>query len=106
MDVDFSHDPAVIPTMLRGCQRGSRCRDRIPVRSGWSDGGLAVLPPVPVEVGQPVHGVDARLTVRDCTSGFRAYRATALRAIEPASTTAEGYAFLTELVRSARQAVP
>jgi hypothetical protein len=40
-----------------------------------------------------------RLQVRDCTSGFRAYRASALAAIEPSSTTAEGYAFLTELVR-------
>ena len=35
----------------------------------------------------------------DCTSGFRAYRATSLRAIDPAATTAEGYAFLTELIR-------
>ena len=40
-----------------------------------------------------------RLQVRDCTSGFRAYRAEALRAIDPSSTSAEGYAFLTELVR-------
>ena len=39
------------------------------------------------------------LQVRDCTSGFRAYRAAALRAIDPATTDAEGYAFLTELVR-------
>ncbi len=40
-----------------------------------------------------------RLHIHDCTSGFRAYRASALRAIEPTSTSAEGYAFLTELVR-------
>jgi dolichol-phosphate mannosyltransferase len=40
-----------------------------------------------------------RLPVNDCTSGFRAYRAESLEAIDPASTTAEGYAFLTELVR-------
>jgi dolichol-phosphate mannosyltransferase len=40
-----------------------------------------------------------RLQVRDCTSGFRAYRAGALAAIAPQTTTAEGYAFLTELVR-------
>jgi dolichol-phosphate mannosyltransferase len=40
-----------------------------------------------------------RLPVRDCTSGFRAYRAAPLQAIDPGSTTAEGYAFLTELVR-------
>jgi dolichol-phosphate mannosyltransferase len=37
--------------------------------------------------------------VRDCTSGYRAYRAGALRRIAPSTTTAEGYAFLTELVR-------
>jgi dolichol-phosphate mannosyltransferase len=40
-----------------------------------------------------------KLDVHDCTSGFRAYRADALRDIDPSSTTAEGYAFLTELVR-------
>jgi len=39
------------------------------------------------------------LHVHDCTSGFRAYRSSALRAIQPATTDAEGYAFLTELVR-------
>ena len=39
------------------------------------------------------------LPTRDCTSGFRAYRSPALAAIEPATTGAEGYAFLTELVR-------
>ena len=39
------------------------------------------------------------LRIRDCTSGFRAYRARALRAIDHNSTSAEGYAFLTELVR-------
>src|SRR5690606_8597895 len=39
------------------------------------------------------------LQVRDCTSGFRAYRASALTEIDPTTTTAEGYAFLTELVR-------
>jgi dolichol-phosphate mannosyltransferase len=36
--------------------------------------------------------------VRDCTSGFRAYRASALAGIAPETTKAEGYAFLSELV--------
>ncbi|HUF97355.1 MAG TPA: hypothetical protein VMM60_04440, partial [Ilumatobacter sp.] len=40
-----------------------------------------------------------RLDPHDCTSGFRAYSAAALAAIEPHTTSAEGYAFLTELVR-------
>jgi dolichol-phosphate mannosyltransferase len=39
------------------------------------------------------------LQLRDCTSGFRAYRSDALKRIDPGSTTAEGYAFLTELMR-------
>lgn len=39
------------------------------------------------------------LEPHDCTSGFRAYTAHALAAIEPHNTSAEGYAFLTELVR-------
>ena len=38
------------------------------------------------------------LQVRDCTSGYRAYRAEALKEIDPGTTSAEGYAFLTELV--------
>ena len=42
---------------------------------------------------------ELRLQIRDCTSGFRAYSSDALRAISPSTTTAEGYAFLTELVR-------
>jgi dolichol-phosphate mannosyltransferase len=40
-----------------------------------------------------------RISARDCTSGYRAYRADTLKAIDPGSTTAEGYAFLTELAR-------
>jgi dolichol-phosphate mannosyltransferase len=41
-------------------------------------------------------------TTRRCSpscSGYRAYRAAALKEIDPGTTTAEGYAFLTELVR-------
>jgi dolichol-phosphate mannosyltransferase len=48
--------------------------------------------------GNRYTGFALGMTVRDCTSGFRAYRAAALRAIDPTATTAEGYAFLTELL--------
>ena len=49
--------------------------------------------------GNRYTGIVLGLGVHDCTSGFRAYRADALAGIEPGSTSAEGYAFLTELVR-------
>jgi hypothetical protein len=38
-----------------------------------------------------------KVKIRDCTSGFRAYRAATLRDSDVGSTTANGYAFLTEL---------
>ena len=40
---------------------------------------------------------DGKIRLRG--GGYRAYRATALAGIDPTSTSAEGYAFLTELVR-------
>ena len=45
-----------------------------------------------------------RLQVSDCTSGYRAYRAAALKE-STGSTTADGYAFLTELVRRLVRAI-
>ncbi|MEP7047284.1 MAG: polyprenol monophosphomannose synthase [Ilumatobacteraceae bacterium] len=99
MDSDFSHDPAAIPTMLRLVEGGA---DAV-IGSRYVPGGATVDWPLRRRVlskwGNRYTAAVLRLPVCDCTSGFRAYRAAALRSIEPASTTAEGYAFLTELVR-------
>ena len=74
--------------------------DRLPLRAGWSHRRLAVAPPAAVALGQPVHRVRAA-AARSATARRASARIgrDALRAIDPASTTAEGYAFLTELVR-------
>lgn len=99
MDSDFSHDPAVIPTMLQLQDDGA---DAV-IGSRYVPGGATVDWPLRRRLlsrwGNRYTAVVLRLPVRDCTSGYRAYRRDALRAIDPASTTAEGYAFLTELVR-------
>ncbi len=99
MDSDFSHDPATIPTMLQLITDGA---DAV-VGSRYVPGGSTVDWPLHRRLlskwGNRYTAAVLRLPVRDCTSGFRAYRADALRAVDPASTTAEGYAFLTELVR-------
>ena len=99
MDSDFSHDPATIPTMLRLVSGGA---DAV-IGSRYVPGGATVDWPLRRRLlskwGNRYTASVLRLPVRDCTSGFRAYRADALRTIDPASTTAEGYAFLTELVR-------
>jgi len=99
MDADFSHDPAVIPTMLGLVAGGT---DAV-IGSRYVLGGATVDWPLRRRLlskwGNRYTASLLRLPVHDCTSGFRAYRAEALRAIDPASTTADGYAFLTELVR-------
>ena len=99
MDSDFSHDPAVIALMIRRLGDGA---DAV-VGSRYVPGGGTVNWPLHRRLlsrwGNRYTSGVLRLGVHDCTSGFRAYRASALRDIEPTSTGAEGYAFLTELVR-------
>lgn len=99
MDSDFSHDPAVIPTMLRLLEEGAD----VVIGSRYVAGGGTKDWPLRRRLlskwGNRYTGVLLGAKVRDCTAGFRAYRATTLRAIDPGSTSAEGYAFLTELTR-------
>jgi dolichol-phosphate mannosyltransferase len=99
MDADFSHDPAVIPEMLRLIDAGAAAV----IGSRYVPGGSTVnwspRRRLLSRWGNRYTSFVLRLQISDCTSGFRAYRADALRAISPSTTTAEGYAFLTELVR-------
>jgi dolichol-phosphate mannosyltransferase len=99
MDVDFSHDPAVIPAMLAEIEAGA---DAV-IGSRYVPGGGTANWPLHRRLlsrwGNRYTGIVLGVGVHDCTSGFRAYRADALAGIEPGSTSAEGYAFLTELVR-------
>ena len=99
MDADFSHDPASLPDLLRLLDAGA---DAV-IGSRYVPGGDTVDWPLHrrwlSRWGNRYTSLVLGLQVRDCTSGFRAYRAEALRAIDPGSTSAEGYAFLTELVR-------
>lgn len=99
MDADLSHDPAAIPEMLRLLDDGA---DAV-IGSRYVTGGGTTDWPVRRQLlSKWGNGYTRRvlgLPTRDCTSGYRAYRASALAAIDPGTTGAEGYAFLTELVR-------
>lgn len=99
MDADFSHDPVVLPEMLRLIAAGA---DAV-IGSRYVAGGATVDWPLHRRLlsrcGNRYTSLVLGLPVRDCTSGYRAYRSDALAEIDPGSTTAEGYAFLTELVR-------
>jgi dolichol-phosphate mannosyltransferase len=99
MDVDLSHDPEVLPELLRLIEAGA---DAV-IGSRYVPGGVTVDWPWHRRVlsrwGNRYTSFVLGLQVRDCTSGYRAYRAEALKEIDPGTTSAEGYAFLTELVR-------
>jgi len=99
MDSDFSHDPAVIPTMLRLLDEGAD----VVIGSRYVPGGGTQDWPLRRRLlsrwGNRYTGLLLGAKVRDCTAGFRAYRAEVLQQINPGSTGAEGYAFLTELTR-------
>lgn len=99
MDADLSHDPAVIPEMLRLLDEGA---DTV-IGSRYVRGGGTTDWPTHRRLlskwGNAYTRSALRLSSNDCTSGYRAYRSEALRSIEPTTTQAEGYAFLTELVR-------
>src|SRR5918998_3103808 len=99
MDVDFSHDPAVLPDLLALIEAGA---DAV-IGSRYVPGGATVDWPLHrrllSRLGNRYTSFVLGLQVRDCTSGYRAYRADALRTISPQTTSAEGYAFLTELIR-------
>ena len=99
MDVDFSHDPAVLPELLAVIDAGA---DAV-IGSRYVPGGATVDWPLHRRLlsrwGNRYTSFVLGLQVRDCTSGYRAYRRRRAAGDRPSSTTAEGYAFLTELVR-------
>ena len=98
MDVDFSHNPLSIPAMLAAIESGS---DAV-IGSRYVSGGGTKNWPIYRRLlsrwGNLYTAAVLGVSVRDCTSGFRAYRASALAGIAPETTKAEGYAFLSELV--------
>lgn len=99
MDVDFSHDPDVIPQLLARIDDGAD----VVIGSRYVTGGGTANWPLRRRLmsrwGNKYAGFVLGVHVRDITAGFRAYRASVMREIDPSSTAAEGYAFLTELMR-------
>lgn len=99
MDVDFSHDPAALPDLVAALERGAD----VVVGSRYVPGGSTVDWPLHRRLlsrwGNRYTSLVLGMHVRDCTSGYRVYRATSLASVHPEQTTAEGYAFLTELLR-------
>ena len=97
MDSDLSHDPAVLPVLLRALDAGAD----LVIGSRYVPGGIAAdWPWARRMISRPgcrYAQVMLRLDTRDATSGFRAYRADALRAVDLDTVRANGYGFQVEM---------
>ena len=96
MDADLSHDPAALPSLLRAVDQGAD----LVVGSRYVPGGS--VPHWPwlrralSKWGNRYAGFVLGTGVADATSGYRAYPADTLKAIDFASTRAKGYGFQIE----------
>ena len=98
MDADGSHDPAVLPELLAGIERGAD----LVMGSRYVPGGeVPGWPPHRLWLskgGNLYAKLALGLPVRDATGGYRAYRAELLRSIDVGTLRANGYGFQIELV--------
>ena len=97
MDSDLSHDPSRLPTLLRAVAAGAD----LAIGSRYVPGGS--IPSWPFHrrwlsrAGNHYADLVLGLSVCDATSGYRAYRADALRRVDLDSVRADGYAFQIEM---------
>ena len=98
IDCDLSHDAQVIPAMLAQLESGAN----VVIGSRYVRGGgvrnWSFARRMLSRLGNWYTGFMLGVGVRDCTSGFRAYRGDIIRSGTISSTTSNGYAFLTEVL--------
>ena len=96
MDADFSHDPSVVPSLLEAISSGAD----VAIGSRYVDGGGVRNWPIHRRVLSRAANLYAStllgLKIRDCTSGFRAYRADLVSRIWPETGSLDGYAILVD----------
>jgi dolichol-phosphate mannosyltransferase len=97
MDCDFSHDPAVISSLLDAVADGVDCAIGSRYVPGGSTPGWPLHRRLLSRYGNRYTAFVLRLGIRDATGGFRAYRASTLERIEVDATRANGYAFQSEV---------
>lgn len=97
MDADLSHDPAVLPSLMREITRGAD----VVIGSRYVANGATPGWPARRRLLSSFGNHYARwalgLDISDVTSGYRAYRASVLRTVDFESTRATGFGFQIEL---------
>lgn len=103
MDADLSHDPMHLPQFLKAFERGADVvigSRNVPGGgvTGWGVGRHFLS-----KGGSLYSRTILGLPIRDLTSGYKAFRADVLRAIDLGGVRSEGYSFQIELTYRASQ---
>jgi dolichol-phosphate mannosyltransferase len=97
IDADLSHDPAVLPRLVKEIEHGAD----LVIGSRYVPGGATPHWPWHRRAlsrwGGWYSSLMLRMNVHDVTAGYRAYRTTTLQAADYLSTRANGYGFQIEL---------
>ena len=104
MDADLSHTPEQVPQMISELHRfdvvvGSRY-----TQDGGADPGWGMKRRVLSGLGNSLIRMVTGLTVKDVTSGFKAYRASELRLIDLSAVKCNGFGFQAEIAHHCRTA--
>jgi dolichol-phosphate mannosyltransferase len=104
MDADFSHDPADLPRLVAAVEDGAD----LAIGSRYVNGGGTEGWPWHRRLLSRGGNIYATLMlgikVKDATAGFRAFRDTTIRKIDPSGCQASGYGFQIEMAWRTEQA--
>lgn len=104
MDCDFSHDPDDVPRLVAAVDAGAD----VAIGSRYVTGGGVEDWPWhrrALSAGGNLYArTMLRSSIRDMTAGFRAFKADALKRLEPSSCEASGYGFQVEMAWRASMA--
>lgn len=103
MDADGSHDPSELPELVGAIDGGAGMVIGSRYIQGGSSDGLSFSRSLLSRGGNVYARLALGLSVKDATSGFRAYRPAVLKALQPATATAHGYGFQIEMTWRAHE---
>jgi dolichol-phosphate mannosyltransferase len=97
MDTDLSHDPAHLPAMLRAIEEGADVVLGSRNIAGGGVRGWGLGRHVLSKGGSLYSRTILGLSIRDLTSGYKAFRREVLEGLDLASIRSEGYSFQIEM---------
>ena len=103
MDADLSHNPLDVPRLIAATEQAEFAIGSRYVPGGRIENWPARRRMLSAFANRYIRAI-TKLTIRDCTSGFRCWRREALEQLPLASIRSDGYAFIVELAWEASKA--